>query len=84
MKLHTPQSLSRQLPKGEQQENSPTKLEGVPQRGGGVCDNQLEGHTPQSLCDSSPNLGEQQKTPFIGVGCRPRVVCNYRTSKMCY
>ena len=47
---------------------SPSKIEGVARRAGGVCQpaslaTMQEGHTPQSLRDSSPNLGEQLNSP---------------------
>ncbi len=53
--------------------SSPSKIEGVARRAGGVCHpatlaSMQEGHTPQSLRDSSPNLGEQLRAGGV---CQP-------------
>ena len=39
--------------------NSPSKLEGVAEGRGRVLSNQAISHTPPSLRDTSPNLGEE-------------------------
>ena len=48
---------------------APSKVEGVAQRAGGVCQAatlapMLSSHTPPSLRATSPNLGEELRVPL--------------------